>query len=120
MLMKKRYDKIKLESIESKGKIVVSCIQCNHSWKTSAKNALIFHLGCYECHKGKSYSMDEIKILKYIQENYIPNDGTFRFAESGGQMLLDQSLQKKFSQSLNLPHTINVMNFLEKFIHMTK
>ena len=120
LLMKKRYDKIKLESIESKGKIKVSCIQCKHSWTTSAKNALIFYLGCYECHKGKNYSMDEIKILKYIQENYIPNDGTFRHAESGGQIVIRPKPPKKKYQVSILLYTINVMDFLEKLIHMIK
>ena len=32
--------------------------------------------------------MDEIKILKYLHENYIPNDYTFRFAESGRQHVI--------------------------------
>ena len=50
----------------------IACKKCNHSWLTSVKNALIFYLGCYNCHKGQNYSMDEIKILKYIEENYLP------------------------------------------------
>ena len=103
LLMKKRYDKIKLESIvELGGKIKVSCIK-GHSWITSIKNALTFHLGCYECHKGKSYSMDEIKILKYIQENYIPHDGTFRFAESGGQFVIRPKPPKEIQPEFKPP-----------------
>ena len=32
--------------------------------------------------------MDEIKILKYLHENYFPEDSSFRFAESGEQHVI--------------------------------
>lgn len=76
------------EIYDLREKINVSCNKCNHSWETSIKNALVFHLGCYECHKGKGYSMDEIKILKYLKDNYFPNDLSFRHAETGGQLII--------------------------------
>ena len=44
-------------------KIKVSCKICNHIWKTSVRNAVVFPIACYNCHKGKGYSMDELKIL---------------------------------------------------------
>ena len=32
--------------------------------------------------------MDELKILKYLHENYFPEDSTFRFAGNGGQQVI--------------------------------
>ena len=52
------------------------------------RNAVIFSIACYNCHKGKGYSMDELKILTYLHENYFPRDLTFRFAGSGGQQAM--------------------------------
>ena len=54
-----------------KDKINITCKKCNHTWPSTIMNALLFYLGCYDCHKGQSYSMEEIKILKYIGENYV-------------------------------------------------
>ena len=45
----------------------------------------MFQLRCYNCHKGKGYSMDEIKILHYLQDNYLPKDCLY-FAERGQQL----------------------------------
>ena len=84
----KRYINIKFECLLDDGKIKVACKKCHHSWPTSVRNAFVFHLACYNCHKGKGYSMDEIKILKYLHENYIPEDSSFRFAEVGGQHVI--------------------------------
>ena len=78
----KKYANLNFLGTTDNGKLNVSCKKCNHSWPTSVRNAVVFHLACYNCHKGKGYSMDEIKILKYLHEDYIPNDYTFRFAES--------------------------------------
>ena len=36
----------------------------------------------------KVTALDEIKILKYLHENYIPGDSSFRFAETGGQHVI--------------------------------
>jgi len=49
-------------------KIKVLCKVCNHIWETSVRNALVFSIACYICHKGKGYSMDELKILTYLHE----------------------------------------------------
>jgi hypothetical protein len=68
-----RYQNLNLDRID-RGKLWVSCKRCSHSWPTSEKNAFIFYLGCYNCHKGKGYSMDEIKILRYLQDNYLLKD----------------------------------------------
>jgi len=84
----KRYINIKFECLLDDGKIKVSCKKCQHSWPSSVRNAFVFHLACYNCHKGKGYSMDEIKILKYLHENYFPEDTSFRFAETGGQHVI--------------------------------
>ena len=42
----------------------------------------------FEGNRGKGYSMDELKILNYLHENYFPEDSTFRFAGSGGQQVM--------------------------------
>jgi len=83
-----KYKNIKFDSIIEKSrnpKIRVSCKVCNHIWDTSIRNVTVFSIACYNCHKGKGYSMDELKILTYLYENYFPRDLTFRFAGSGGQ-----------------------------------
>ena len=74
--------------MNSKNKLKVSCLKCNHSWYSSIKNVLIFRAGCYECCRGKGYSMDEIKILSYIKDNYLMNDLSFRHAQQGGQLII--------------------------------
>ena len=85
-IINKRYDNIKFDCImEGSKKIKVSCKICNHIWETSVRNAIVFRLACYICHRGKGYNMDELKILNYLHENYFPEDSTFRFAGSGGQ-----------------------------------
>ena len=84
----KRYENIKFECIIERirnPKIKVSCKACNHIWDSSLRNAIVFFLACYNCHKGKGYSMDELKILKYLHENYFPEDLTFRFAGNSEQ-----------------------------------
>ena len=77
-------------NLMSQEKLKVSCKKCNHSWYTSIQNVLVFRAGCYECCKGKGYSMDEIKILSYIRDNYIPKEhhSAFRHAEHGGQLVV--------------------------------
>ena len=80
-LINKRYDNIKFKCLLESRKIKVSCKKCKHAWPTSV---FVFHLACYNCYKGQPDSMDEIKILKYLHENYFPEDSSFRFAESGG------------------------------------
>ena len=84
----KKYKNIKFEGNIEGRKIKVSCKICNHIWETSVRNALVFSIACYICHKGKGYSMDELKILAYLHENYFPTDLTFRFAGSGGQQAM--------------------------------
>ena len=84
-------------------KIKVSCKECKHAWFTSIKNAFVFHLARYNCHKGKGYSMDEIKILKYLHENYFPEDSSFRFAESGGQHVIRNLKEPKNIESFKPP-----------------
>jgi len=96
-----KYKNIKFEcNIErSKNpKIKVSCKVCNHIWETSVRNALVFSIACYICHKGKGYSMDELKILTYLHENYFPRDLTFRFAGSGGQQAM-----RNLKEPINIP-----------------
>ena len=77
-------------NLMSQEKLKVSCKRCNHSWSTSIQNVLVFRAGCYECCKGKGYSMDEIKILSYIRDTYIPKEhqSAFRHAEQGGQLVV--------------------------------
>ena len=74
--------------MNSKNKLKVSCLNCKHSWYSSIKNVLFFRAGCYECCRGKGYSMDEIKILTYIKDYYLPNDLSFRHAQQGGQLVI--------------------------------
>ena len=74
--------------MEGSKKIKVSCKICNHIWDISVRNAIVFRLACYICHRGKGYSMDELKILNYLHENYFPEDSTFRFAGSDGQQVM--------------------------------
>jgi len=102
-LLNKRYDNINFECLLEHRKIRVSCKKCGHAWPTSIKNAFVFHLACYNCHKGKGYSMDEIKILKYLQENYFPEDSSFRFAESGGQLTIRNLKEPKYIPSFSPP-----------------
>ena len=75
-------------TLMSQDKIKVACKKCNHSWFTSMQNVFVFRAGCYDCCRGKGYSMDEIKILSYIKDNYIPKEHWFSFkhAEHGGQI----------------------------------
>ena len=77
-------------NLMSQDKLKVSCNKCHHSWSTSIQNILVFRAGCYECCKGKGYSMDEIKILSYIRDTYIPKEhrSAFRHAERGGQLVV--------------------------------
>ena len=84
-----KYKNIKFECLLDNGKLNVSCKKCNHSWPTSVRNATVFHLACYNCHKGKGYSMDEIKILKYLHENYFPEDSSFSSLSQVVNMLLE-------------------------------
>ena len=87
-IINKRYDNIKFDCImERNKKIKVSCRICNHIWETYVRNAIVFRLVCYICHRGKGYSMDELKILDYLHENYFPEDSTFRL-----QGLVDSKL----------------------------
>jgi len=74
--------------MNSKNKLTVSCVKCKHSWYSSIKNVLLFRAGCYECCRGKGYNMDEIKILSYIKDYYLPNDLSFRHAQQGGQLII--------------------------------
>jgi len=67
------------------------------------KKCLVFHLACYNCHKGKGYSRDEIKILKYLHENYFPEDSSSRFAESGGQHVIRNLREPKNIESFKSP-----------------
>jgi len=46
--------------------------------------------------------MDEIKILKYLHENYFPEHSSFRFAESGGQHII-RNLKEPVSISFRPP-----------------
>ena len=85
----KKYDNLILLGTLDNGKLNVSCKKCNHSWPTSVRNATVFHLACYNCHKGKGYSMDEIKILKYLHENYIPGILLLGLPSQEGSMLLE-------------------------------
>ena len=97
-VISKRYDNIKFECIIEKSrnpKIKVSCKVCNHTWDTSARNATVFYVACYNCNKGKGCSMDELKILKYLHENYFPEDSTFRFAGNGGQQVMRTLIEPK-------------------------
>ena len=90
-IINNKYTNIKFESnVEgSKNpKIKVSCKVCNHIWETSIRNAVVFSIACYSCHKGKGYSMDELKILTYLHENYFPRDLTFRYGLNGGQQAI--------------------------------
>ena len=77
-------------NLMSQEKLMVSCKKCKHSWSTSIQNVLVFRAGCYECCKGKGYSMDEIKILSYIRDTYLPKEhqSAFRHAERGGQFVV--------------------------------
>ena len=77
-------------TLMSQDKVKVACKKCTHSWYTSMQNVFIFKAGCYECCRGKGYSMDEIKILTYIRDNYISNDhrSSFKHAEQGGQIVI--------------------------------
>jgi len=76
------------EEYNDRDKLKIKCNKCNHSWPASIKNVLVFKTGCYQCCKGKGYSMDEIKILNYIKDNYIPKEHhvSFRHAEDGSQL----------------------------------
>ena len=99
----KRYDNIKFECLLDNGKLNASCKKCNHSWPTSVRNATVFHLACYNCHKGKGYSMDKIKILKYLHENYMPNDYTLGLPSQEVSMLLETLRNQKASEIRIVP-----------------
>ena len=53
--------------------------------------------------------MDESKILNYLHENYFPEDFTFRFAVSGGQIVMRTLKDPKISLDINPYCTISVM-----------
>ena len=97
-VISRRYDNIKFECIIEKSrnpKIRVSCKVCNHIWDTSVRNVTVFYVACYNCNKGKGCSMNELKILKYLHENYFPEDSTFRFAGNGGQQVMRTLIESK-------------------------
>ena len=120
----KRYDNIKFECLLDDGKIKVSCKKCNHSWPTSVRNAMVFHLACYNCHKGKGYSMHEIKILNtYMRITYLTTT-LLGLPSQGGSMLLETLKNQKASEiriiPLDLLYTINVTASPGKRIVMIK
>lgn len=82
-----------IDGISDRSKVRLRCNKCKHSWPASLKNVITFRSGCYDCCRGKGYSMDEIKILNYIQDNYL-NDRTFRHAEHGSQLKITPEAPK--------------------------
>jgi len=90
------------EEYEEKDKVTVKCNKCHHSWPASLKNVIVFKAGCYDCCRGKGYSMDEIKILNYIKDNYIPKEHqlSFRHAEHGSQLkVIPNALSQELKES---------------------
>lgn len=84
------------EILDDRDKLTIKCNKCSHSWPSSIKNVLVFRAGCYSCCKGKGYSMDEMKILNYINDNYIPKEQqfSFRHAEHGSQLIIRPAAPK--------------------------
>ena len=89
-LIIEQMDNIESLNLLSKEKMKVRCKVCNHYWETAIKNVIYFRAGCYQCCKGRGYSMDEIKILNFIIDNYVPKEQqiSFRHAEQGGQLVI--------------------------------
>ncbi len=79
-----KYDTIQLDYVsnESKmfsgGKMKVTCKKCKKSWDPSIENVLLLELICYNCNRHSNSSIDEKKIIKYIKDNYIPDQTWFR------------------------------------------
>ena len=75
---KQRYDKLTVfvsgNLLTINSMIQITCMKCHHTWKASIKNSLLYFLGCYDCHKGQSYSIEEMLILKFLEEYYLNKD----------------------------------------------
>lgn len=63
-------------------KVKITCLKCKRSFEAALNHMILSKTGCYTCNKNKDYSIDEIKCLEYIMNNYIPEHDRYLFCHA--------------------------------------